>query len=236
MDVAEDIQQIKENLAQAVRVLANGGILTLMVGHVSQRVKSDGSIVILGHAHRLGKTLSKVAAGDMVTIDMNGNLIDGRLGPPGERFIHTAIYRARPDVGAVIHAHPLASLPFGIAGVEIIPVFARAVQLGPKVPIFDYPGQIDTEAKGEELARNLGPNKALLLRGHGIVVVGETLEEACVNAFMLEMNADIQFKASLLGSARPVTPEEVYGENHQSRHTPTSSWFYFVERYNGCGD
>lgn len=227
----KSIDEVKTCLAEAVRILAKGEILMLTVGHVSQLVSPDGPIVILGHAHKQGKTLSQVTVDDFVTIDMEGKLIEGNLNPPGERFIHTEIYRARPDVGCVIHAHPLASMPFGVAGVEIIPVFARAVQFGRRVPIWDYPGQIDTAGKGEELARNLGQGKALLLRGHGVVVVGKTLEETCLDAFMLEMNAEIQLKATVLGVPRPVTPEEVYGRLDGPHHSHASTWPYFVERY-----
>jgi ribulose-5-phosphate 4-epimerase/fuculose-1-phosphate aldolase len=229
--VFEGLQEtaLKSELVQAIRVLANGGILTLMVGHAS--VRMGDKALILGHAHKSGKTLNQVTEDDIVSIDLDGSLVEGRLAPPGERFIHSEIYRARPDVGAVVHAHPLASLPFGVAGVDVIPVFARAVPLGPRVPVLDYPGQIDTGDKGKMVAQALGSGKALLLRGHGTVVVGDTLEEACVNSFMLEMNAEVQFRATLLGQVKAVTPEEAGVSQNARGYKPTSAWSYFVDKY-----
>lgn len=235
--MTETKREMKEKIAEMIRVLAAGEILTLMKGHLSYRLPGSDEILILGHAHQSGKTLAGITGDDIVVIDLDGNLIEGNIQPPGERFIHTCIYRKREDVGAVIHAHPYASMPFAVAGVQIIPVHHEAIAFAPGVEILDYAGQIDTEETGMMVAEALKDRTGLLLRGHGSVVVGRDPEEACCNAFALELNAKIQFQASLLGTPRAVTRGEIQkaakpgGKPHRS----ASPWPFYLERYGRNG-
>jgi len=212
-------------VARAVRTLAGGDILTLTVGHVSCRVPGENWVLILGHTHKAFKTLDSIEAADIIRMDLDGRPLDAGGEPPGERFIHTEIYRRRPDVQAVIHGHPETSTYFGVAGREIVPVYFRAGQFAPRVAIHDYAGQIDTPELGRAVAEELGGSTALLLRGHGTVVVGESIEEATVNAFALETNARIQLYASQLGTPRLLRTEEI------KAHKNTSVWRYYVKRY-----
>lgn len=229
----ETREELKEKIAEMIRILAAGEILTLMKGHLSCRLPGTDEILILGHTHRSGKTLAGIIGSDIVTIDLDGNLIEGAIHPPGERFIHTCIYRRREDVGAVIHAHPYVSMAFAVAGVRIIPVHHEAIAFSPCVDILDYAGQIDTEETGLMVAEALQGRTALLLRGHGSVVVGSDPEEACCNAFELELNAKIQLQASLLGTPKTVTPEEIrkVPRPGQKPHRSASPWPYYVEKY-----
>jgi L-fuculose-phosphate aldolase len=235
--MTETREELKEKLAEMIRILAAGEILTLMKGHLSYRLPGTGEILILGHTHRSGKTLAGTTGADIVTIDLDGNLLDGSIHPPGEKFIHTCIYRKREDVGAVIHAHPHASMAFAVAGVQIIPVHHEAIALTPCVEILDYAGQIDTEETGMMVAEALKDRAALLLRGHGNVVVGSDPEEACCNAFELELNAKIQFQASLLGTPKAITREELQKapKPGQKPHRSASPWPYYRERYGRNG-
>jgi L-ribulose-5-phosphate 4-epimerase len=224
---------IKDRIAEMIRILAAGEILTLMKGHLSCRIPGTDEILILGHAHRSGKTLAEITGDDIVTIDLDGQLLEGSIQPPGERFIHTCIYRMREDVGAVIHAHPFASMPFAVAGIRIIPVHHEAIAFAPAVEILDYAGQIDTQEKGMMVAEALKDRAGLLLRGHGSVVVGRGPEEACCNAFALELNATIQFQASLLGTPRAVTREEIQTppKPGEKPHRSASPWPFYLEKY-----
>lgn len=223
----------KEMLADMIRILAAGEILTLMKGHLSCRIPGTDEILILGHAHREGKTLAKISADDIVTIDMEGNLLEGNIQPPGERFIHTCVYRMRDDVGAVIHAHPVASMAFGVAGAQIVPVHHEAIAFAPGVEILEYSGQIDTQELGTLVASALRDRAGLLLRGHGVVVVGRDPEEACCNAFELELNARIQLDAARLGTPRAVTVEDIRKapKPGEKPHRSSSPWPYYVEKF-----
>jgi L-ribulose-5-phosphate 4-epimerase len=235
--MSENREEMKEKIAEMIRILAEGEILTLMKGHLSYRLPGTDEVLILGHAHRSGKTLAGITGDDIVTIDLDGNLLDGSTQPPGERFIHTCIYRRREDVGAVIHAHPYASMPFAVAGIRIIPVHHEAIAFAPGVEILDYAGQIDTEERGVMVAEALKDRAALLLRGHGSVVVGRDAEEACCNAFALELNAKIQFQASLLGTPRAVNREEIQNVSKpgEQPHRSASPWPFYIEKYGRNG-
>lgn len=223
-----DINRIegkKREIAEAVRTLAGGGILTLTLGHVSWRDEETGNILILGHTHKKDKFLTDITEEDIILIDGDGGVISGNYDPPGEVFIHTEIYRARKDVCSVFHGHPDKCIAFSLANVPMFPVYYRATQFFPEVPVFDYAGQINTKEKGRECAELLGDNAALLLRGHGIITVGQTIQEAAVNAFSAEKNASLILEASCLGEIKPINSKDLHA------HRPTSVWPYYVDKY-----
>jgi ribulose-5-phosphate 4-epimerase/fuculose-1-phosphate aldolase len=222
---AEMLAKKKHELAQAVRTLAGGGILTLTVGHASWRDADSGNIVVLGHAHKEHKTLDRIGADDIVVMDPDGKLVDGRYGPPGELFIHTEIYRARPEVMAVVHGHPLHCIAFSLHNRPLFPFYYRAGQFVPSVNVLDYAGQIDTVETGRRAAAALGAGMGLLLRGHGSITVGASIEEAAVNAFTLEDNARILLLASVLGEPKALNPDDL------KLHKPTSVWTYYVHSF-----
>jgi L-ribulose-5-phosphate 4-epimerase len=229
--MTENRKELKEKIAGMVRMLAVGEILTLMKGHLSCRIPGTSEILIMGHAHLQGKTLAQTTSDDIVTIDLEGNLLEGNIQPPGEKFIHTAIYQKREDVGAVVHGHPETSLAFSASGVEIIPVHHMAVPFEPSVEILDFPGQVDTKEAGMMVAVALKDRFGLMLRGHGVVVVGLDAEDACCNAFELELNAKIQLQASILGTPKPVTREQCLKAPNGKWNKTSSPWNYYREKY-----
>lgn len=220
-----ELLQQKKKLAQAIRTLAGGGVLTLTVGHASCRLE-DGRILMLGHAHRSHKTLDSITEEEIIVVDGDGKVVEGNYEPPGEVYIHTEVLRARPDVGSVVHGHPMMSEVFGIAGRPIVAVDHRSAMFASGVPVMDFAGQVDSPELGRQVAEVLGDCTAMLLRGHGQVVVGETLEGACANAFLLEDNATKLFMALQLGGgAKALRPDEM------RKHKPTSVWAYYVKKF-----
>jgi L-ribulose-5-phosphate 4-epimerase len=217
-------EELKQEIAQAVRTLSGAEILTLTLGHVSYRVPKSEKIVILGHTHKSFKMLDEVTEEDIIVMDFDGNTIEGKYEPPGEKYIHTEIYKRRPDVQSVIHGHPFLSMALGIANIRIVPVYFLASQFHPEVPILDYWGQIDTAELGKKVADALGDCLALILRGHGVVVTGESIEDASNNAVMLEKNAEVQLMASYVGKPVPITPLA-------KKFKFTSAWRYFVKKF-----
>ena len=137
---------------------------------------------------------------DIVTYDRSGEAID--LGAPKgflERYIHSEIYRARPDVGAVVHSHSPSVIPFGLVGTGMRSMFHNAAFVGTEVPVFDIRdgfGQTDMLVcdcdRGEALADVLGQANVVLMRAHGSVACGPTLEIAVFRAVYTEVNARIQ--------------------------------------------
>lgn len=192
-------QDLKEKVALVSRVLADGGILPWVFGHCSARVPGGNRIYIMPHFHWQGRVIQEVAAEDVHTIDLDGNVLDADpIDVPEERFFHIELYKARPDMGGLIYGHPNMSCAFAAAGRDSLSVF------GEKVPIIPPPGFGSTSEKGQTVAKALGKGRAVVWSG-GNVVVGRSIEEACVTAFSLETEAERQFFIILLGG-KPEPP------------------------------
>ena len=123
---------IKERVALGVRILAHQGVFPLALGHVSERVPGEDLVCILsGEVHDRGGTLDRIDAAGIVVIDFDGKLVEGELAPPGECFIHTEIYRSRPEVRSVVHAHPPMAVALSAAGQEVLPITAGSALFAP---------------------------------------------------------------------------------------------------------
>lgn len=200
-------EELREDLANCVRILVAEGLFELIYGHMSCR-KADGrGIWILRHVHEGGPHPAVVTADDIIEMDDEGVVHDEGVEAPGERFIHTAIYGQRPEVRAVVHCHPRVPVAFSVADVEIRPVDHLGVIFAPSVPIYDFSGQIDSPERAGEMAKVLGDRRAVLLRGHGVAVVGKNVIEACIATLALDQTARIQMMAASMGIARSV-PED----------------------------
>lgn len=203
--MARRFTEIRERVALGARILAHQGVFPLALGHVSERVPGEDLICILaGEVHDRGGTRDNVGAEDSVVIDMEGELVEGELEPPGEKFIHTEVYRSRPDIRAVVHAHPPIAVALSAAGQEVLPITARSALFAPRVTIFPYHGQVENPPIAAQAATALGKSYALVLRGHGSVTVGSSLEEACVNTLTLEETARQQWIAAAFRTPEPL--------------------------------
>jgi L-fuculose-phosphate aldolase len=151
---------------------------------------------------------SALTADDIVLIDFDGNLVEGDAVPPMEFHIHSEIYRARPDVGAVVHTHPLWSTLLGMVGMPLQPVIMQAAVLGP-VRVFPETASINRRELGQRLAAELAGDRVLMLRSHGAVAAGAGIVEAFVLAVYLEETAQRQHLASQIGTPAVLTPEQV---------------------------
>ncbi|HYZ44239.1 MAG TPA: class II aldolase/adducin family protein, partial [Xanthobacteraceae bacterium] len=120
-----EITALRRRLARAHRILTAGGIWPLTKGHVSARIPGTDHVLILGHIHSEGRSLIDTDVDDIVTVDLDGNWLEGRIEPVDERYLHLEIMKERPDVTSVVHAHPTYATAFGIAGVNILPVGNR---------------------------------------------------------------------------------------------------------------
>lgn len=191
-----------DDLVAANRILADQGVLD-GYGHVSVRTpgKPDHFLMSRSLAPEM------VAAGDVLEHDLEGNA----TAPAGatlflERFIHAGVYRARPDVNAVVHSHSPSLIPFGATRTPLKPLYHMSAFLGGGVPVFDIrsvAGNTDmlvrTLRLGDALARTLGPHTVTLMRGHGAVVVAADLPHAVFRSVYTEMNARLQAQAMALG-------------------------------------
>src|SRR5688500_70466 len=158
-------------------------------GHCSAR--RDGTSF---HINSGASVRGALTAADVVTVDLDGNLVEGTAKPPLEFHIHSEVYRARPDVNAVMHTHPQWSTFLTMTGVKYKAVYAQGVLLG-DIPLMDSPLSVNTKPMGENLAATLGRGPAALLKAHGAVTVGADIVEAFVLAAYLEENAYRQYMA-----------------------------------------
>ena len=127
-------------------------------------------MLILGHIHSEGRSLIDTDVDDIVTVDIEGKWLEGRIEPVDERYLHLEIMKARPDVTSVVHAHPTYATAFGIAGINILPVGNRGAIFAPQVPILDFDRQIDTPGTGRMCRDAIGDGMALVLKNHGVAV------------------------------------------------------------------
>lgn len=218
-----------EDLVAANRILANEGVLDAY-GHVSMRHPRNPNRYLLSRS--LAPIL--VTAGDILEYDLDSTPVDpkGRLSVQ-ERFIHGEIFKARPDVHAVIHSHSPAVVPFSIVQVPLRPVFHLASFLHVGVPVWDVRSVNDPEAAqllvrngalGKSLALTLGTKPVALLRGHGNVVVATTVRVAVSNAIYTEMNARLQTSALALGGPVNYISTEEGAARDKSPGDPGRGW------------
>lgn len=194
---------MKQKLVDTIAMLERGGIIDFN-GHISVRVPGTAHVLINSGA----SVRSAMTVDDIITIDMDGKQVGSDVVPPMEFHMHTEIYRVRPDVQAVVHAHPLWSTVLGMAGHRVRPVIMQAAVLG-EVRHFEPIASVNTKALGEKLAATLGDGKVVTLQSHGAVAVGANLLEAFVLAVYLEETAQRQYLAMQAGTVRELTAEEI---------------------------
>ncbi len=223
------IQQLKEKLARACRIVYRETPLPDPFGHISLRI-SENKILILGHVHDEGRSLEDALPEDIVQIDLDGNILEGKSHPPEEKVIHTAIYRARKDVNSVVHAHPQIATAFSTVDQKILPITLGSTIFYKGVPIVDVgTSWITSEAHGKVLVEKLGDRNAVLLRGHGVVTAGRTLEEACFVTIALEKAAKMQIIASMAGTPKPFSA--YHSKEYAQVELPdVHEWTYFEKR------
>jgi L-ribulose-5-phosphate 4-epimerase len=191
----------KRRLADAIRMLERAEIIDHN-GHCSVR-RDAGSFYINSGASVRGA----VTEDDIVGVDLSGNLVEGTEKPPLEFHIHSEVYRARPDVNAVFHTHPRWSTFLTMTGHPYKMVYAQGVLLG-DMPVMDSPMSINTRPMGEKLVDILGERPAVLLKAHGVVVVGADILEAFALAAYVEENAYRQYMAMQIGDPYVFSEEE----------------------------
>ena len=218
-----------EDLIVANRVLVRYGVLDGM-GHVSVRHNLDPNRFLLSQS----RAPELVTADDVLEYDLNGVAVDLNGRPQySERYIHAEIYKARPDVNAVVHNHSPAVIPFGVSDVPLRPIYHMASHMKEGIPVFEIRDDfgitnmlVNSAERGQSLAKALGDNASILMRGHGIAVTGPALPYAVGRSIYTQINADLQLKAiSLGGSVNYLDPGEAQAQLDRGEHRGYSrSW------------
>jgi HCOMODA/2-hydroxy-3-carboxy-muconic semialdehyde decarboxylase len=190
-----------EDLVVAARTLADHGVIDAY-GHASARSQANPQRYFM--PRNVAPEL--VTKDDIVELDLDSNPVDAKdAALYHERFIHGEIYKARPDVMAIVHNHSPAVVPYACTGHELKPIFHMSAFIGLGVPGWDIRDAqkgtdmlVRTPYLGEHLAKRLGKHPAVLMRGHGSTVVAENLPRAVGRTIYLEANARMQFQATVL--------------------------------------
>jgi ribulose-5-phosphate 4-epimerase/fuculose-1-phosphate aldolase len=201
-----------EDIVVGSRILADFGVLDGF-GHVSARDPANPNHFLMSRS--LAPAL--VTADDIMAFDLDGNAVDARgRSVFVERFIHSEVYKARPDVMAVVHTHSAGVIPFTVSQVPLRPMYHNPSFLGAGAPVWDIRkdfGETDMlvrdPARGKSLAQALGDKPVVLMRGHGDVTVGPSVKMAVFRAYYTDVNAKLQSQAIALGGeVNYLTPGE----------------------------
>jgi len=204
------LKAVIDDLVAGNRILYNEDIVD-GYGHISARDPRDPNRFLLSRARAPGL----VVAADIMEFGMDGEPVKDNGRPIySERFIHSEIYKARPDVNSVVHTHSPTVVPFSVTSEPLRPI--RAGFFYPEVPVFDTRDAagwtdllISNRELGRALAEKLGNNSVVLLRGHGNAVVAPDVRVAVYRAIYTEANAKLLLQAKLLGGPiKYLAPEE----------------------------
>lgn len=231
--------ELIDDLVLANHILAEQGVVDAF-GHVSVRHPQNPQRFLLSRS----LSPAQVTAADIMEYGLDGEPIN----PAGrasylERHIHAAVYRNRPDVGAVVHSHSPGVIPFGISKTPLRPVYHMAGFLVGGVRVFDVQDRfgpatdmlIRDGAMGDALAKTLGGSTVVLMRGHGAVAVGATVRLAVLHAVYTEMNARLQADAIRLGPVTYLSDAEAMGAWRTNDGLVDRAWAFWKSRLEGRG-
>lgn len=228
--LGSDTANLIDELVVANRILYNQGVVDGF-GHVSGRSPTDPTHFFMARS----VAPSGVTPQDIMEFDVQGNVVgDDKRNPYAERFIHSEIYKARPDVMAVVHAHAPSVIGFGVTGVPLRPLYHMSGFLGKGTPIFDIRDAakgspetdllVKTNALGVKLAEKLGASSVVLMRGHGFTAVAGSVPSAVFRSVYTDQNARIQAEALRLGTPKYLTEQEAAMTQKTMEGLSVRSW------------
>ena len=198
MPVTREAEQLKQRLVDACRILYVEGHSDRNLGHASARTADQQTM----YMKPSGLGLEEVRPEDIITVDFDGVKLAGKLPRHGEFPIHSEVYRARAEIQCVIHTHPLYSVWLSTLDSPLVPLNQDGVLFWRAVPIFkETCDLILTSEQGRRVASTMESLPVVLLRNHGVVVGGETIEESTMLALHLEKAAQLYWMA--LSAGRP---------------------------------
>ena len=196
--------ELKETLVTACRILDQQGMMDEL-GHFSVRCPEKGGVLINGKV-----SPGQVTPDDIILLDLEGNKLEGEREAASESPLHLAVYQRRPDVMAIAHTHSPMIVTLSIAGVALRPVENQGASvLGKKTPVFEEYGLVDSFELGYGVADALGEHNVCVLKSHGNIVVGPSIEEVCVWTMWAEKAARYQYQAMLLGRLQYYPKKEI---------------------------
>jgi ribulose-5-phosphate 4-epimerase/fuculose-1-phosphate aldolase len=206
---APEVLALRETIALGSRILAKLELVDYL-GHISARIPGTDAVLVRARGAEQGNQLHMTADG-VSMVDLEATKIAGTYPVPDETRLHTEIYKARPDVTAVVHTHqPLATI-FGDLERPILPMQGVMAQVLAKgdIPVYHSARKITTPEQGAEVAAVLGDKPIVHLRNHGITIAGTSVEEVVISCIWLEHQAKLTWWASMIGTPRGMSADDL---------------------------
>lgn len=227
------IDELKVKLAMACRMLFLAELVDYS-GHISARIPGTDRFLINGHP----VSRSAVTPDDIVTVDRDGKRVKGKWNPPSELPMHVRTYLARNDVQSVAHLHNRMVVVLSMADRPLMPASNPGALFGPgTIPVYQDPALIHTNEQGDAVAKTLGNRDAAILRGHGSIVVGESIEWTFAGCIDLEESAMRLCFASFMGPVRFYTDDEAARVAQGRRRMPVIQkvWDHYAAKAKMAG-
>ena len=199
-------RELREEVSRVAKQLIESGLVTGTSGNVSARTP-EGDVLVTPS----GIDYEELEPGDVVLVDLEGEILEDSLGPSTETPMHTGIYRVRPEVGAVVHTHSVFATTLACLGWTLPPVHYTLTTLSEdgRIPIAPY-ATYGTEELANNAAEALGEgHNACLLQNHGTITVGDGPQKAFSRTVVLEEMAEIYYRTRVVGEPVLLTPEQV---------------------------
>jgi 3,4-dihydroxyphthalate decarboxylase len=240
-----ELTEQRELIAEACRVIAGRGLADGILGHISLRVDEDRLLVRCRGPHERG--LGYTVSGDVRLVDLDGNEgapgeLDG-YAPPNELPLHTEVLRRRPDVDAVLHAHPPEVVAADLAGIPIRPIVGAFDIPGTRlaaggVPVHPRGVLVRTRALAEEMVESMAGRPVVVLRGHGLTSAAATVEQAVLQAVSVDRLARLSLQVLAAGGTLADLPDEDMAElpDLGATFNTATAWRHELARLRGVVD
>jgi ribulose-5-phosphate 4-epimerase/fuculose-1-phosphate aldolase len=206
---------LARKVALSCQILARVGLVKETTGHVSAR-NGDGNTMLIRGRGKGEKGLLFTRASDVVMADFDGHSLEkkARLRPPNEAYIHGELYKARPEVASVVHAHPPSIVLSSMAGIKLRPIYGGYDPQGMKlaidgIPVYASSLTLHTVEQVHSMMETMGDSDVCILRGHGLVVAGRSVEEATVKAIKVDTLARMNLEAAALGAVATIDEQDI---------------------------
>jgi ribulose-5-phosphate 4-epimerase/fuculose-1-phosphate aldolase len=228
---------LARKVALSCRILAKLGLFKETTGHVSARNSTDQMLIRGRGPNETGLLFTK--PGDVLLADLEGQSLEKKAGlkAPNEACIHGEIYKARPDVTCVVHAHPPSVVLYSMAGIALRPIYGgydpNSMRLSLKgIPIYQSSLTLNTKDQVHAMQKVMGEGDVCILRGHGLVVSGSSVEQATITAIKLDTLAKMNLQAASIGKVPSIPDEDITEFQNRTGRGKSSAeglWRYYCE-------
>ncbi|KAA9011185.1 class II aldolase/adducin family protein [Niallia endozanthoxylica] len=236
--MSDSLNELREKVALSCRILAMEGLVDETLGHVSARIEGTEEMLIRCRGDmETGVRYTSAEAIRRVDFDGNGDDLQGIYQVPKELSIHGEIFKSRPEVGCVIHAHPPAALICGISELPLRPIFGAfnipAMRMALEgVPVFQRSYLVTRPELAAPMIEEMGNKDICLMKGHGITATGATIEEATINALNFNTLAKVTLEVAKTGREVAAISEEDIAElpDLGTKFNAKWVWRYYVKK------